>query len=300
VKIITKYIVKKKGGIKMSIRKGEEIIKFLGEIGVKKATMSIKKLILLGFLAGVFIAFGGLLAIMVSGDLPLEIWGSIKKLIFAAVFPVGLILVVIAGAELATGNMMIQPLAFLNGNIKLSGVYRNWFYVYIGNVIGSLFVAYLLAYMSGLISSEPFMSYVVNIANAKCNLSWMEAFLRGLGCNWLVGLACWMAFSTDTFGGKVMALWWPVMTFVAVGFEHSIANAFFVPLGLFAGSSATYVGPQLTATWLSFLLNNLIPVTLGNIAGATIFVSLFYWYIFKKEDKEKINIFNIAGVKKQA
>ncbi len=276
----------------MEFKSPEMIGKMVAKAGIKKANLTPVNLLLLGFLAGAFIAFGGLLAIMVTAGISAEIWGSMTKFVFAGLFPLGLILVIIAGAELATGNMMTQPMALLNGNIKVTGLLRNWFLVYIGNFIGSIFVAYFLVYLTGLVSAEPWTSFVVNTANAKISLSWTQAFWRGVGCNWLVGLAIWMSLATDNVSGKIFAIWWPIMGFVAIGFEHSIANTFFIPLGILTGSAPGYLGPMLEAGWSSFVFNNLIPVTLGNIIGAGLFVSLIYWFTYlKRSEKEQQGLY---------
>ena len=272
----------------MKVKKPEKIVAALIEAANNKNKLSIANSLILGFLAGSFIALGGLLAIRVVAALPGEIWGSMGRLFFAGVFPVGLMMIIFTGSELATGNMTTQPLAWLNGDIRLKHVFKNWFFVFIGNVIGSLFVAYFFANISGILGVEPQASYIVNLANNKIDLNWFEAFWRGVGCNWLVGIAIWMSFATDSMIGKIVAVWWPIMSFVAIGFEHSIANSFFVPAGILIGNSASYSGTALTVGWPSFIMKNLIPVTLGNIFGAVVFVSLTGWYIYSYKNKKRI------------
>jgi len=156
---------------------------------------------------------------------PAEIPG-LQKLIFGSVFPVGLILVVIAGSELFTGNCMIPVISCLNRKAKWSGLFRNWVIVYIGNFIGALFVAYFLAHLTGLFAKDPWNAYIGTIGVAKTSLSWGAAFWRAVGCNWLVCLAVWMALSSEDIAGKILAIWFPIMAFVALGFEHSVANMF--------------------------------------------------------------------------
>lgn len=286
----------------MGFKQPSEIAKGMVEIGIKKANLTADKMIILGFLAGAYIGLGGFLAIRVSGSISSDIWGSLQKLVFGAVFPVGLMLVIIAGAELVTGNFMTQTISFVDGKITLKGVLKNWLLVYIGNLLGSLFIAFVLAYKTGLIMETvklanasldlPWASYIVKIANAKVSLSWWEAFWRGVGCNWLVALAVWIAFAAEDIVGKIFAIWWPIMAFVSIGFEHSVANMFFIPLGIFAGNDVKYINlvqiakvPALKATWESFIVNNLIPVTLGNIVGAGLFVGVVYWYVYlQKKD----------------
>ena len=272
--------------ITIKVKKPGEIAQIITNAGKKKANLSVSKMLILGFLAGAFVAMGGLLAVRLTAGLSGEIWGSIGSFIFAAVFPVGLIMIVLTGTELATGNMSIQPISYLNGDIELYSDYKNWIVVFIGNVLGSIFVAFFFAKVSGLLTSETLSSGIVNITNAKVSLSWAQAFWRGVGCNWLVGIAIWMSLATDNMMGKILAIWWPIMAFVALGFEHSIANTFFVPAGIFIGNGASYTGPALEAGWSSFLMNNLVPVTLGNIVGAVVFISLFGYFIYLRSNKD--------------
>ncbi|AKX95037.1 formate transporter [Moorella thermoacetica] len=301
----------------MAFKLPKEVAMDIVQAGVKKAALPVNKTLVLGFLAGAYIALGGLLAVRVSGAVPNEVWGSLQKLIFAGVFPVGLMMVIIAGAELATGNFMTQPLALLERKIGVNGVFKNWVLAYLGNFIGSIFVAFFLAYMTGLtlepvktgdvVAKMPWAAFIVNLANAKTALNWWEAFWRGVGCNWLVALAVWMAFSANDIAGKIYAMWWPIMAFVAVGFEHSVANMFFIPLGIFVGNNPAYVAfthtaqgiatqaPVLKATWETFFVNNLIPVTLGNIVGAGLFVGTVYWYVYLKAEKERSVRFSKAA-----
>jgi len=287
----------------MGFKMPKEIAEGMINVGRTKAELTIKKLLLLGFLAGSYIAFGGFLAIRAAGNLS-EQFGSLQKFLFGAVFPLGLIMVIIAGAELVTGNMMTQPIAYFDKKISLKDLLKNWTFVYIGNFVGALFFAYFLAYKTGIIMEParvgevsrafPWAVYAVKIANAKVDLSWGEAFLRGIGCNWLVALAVWMAYSADDIIGKIFAIWWPIMGFVAMGFEHSVANMFFIPLGIYVGQDPIYISfvnstegvllsaPTLKANWFTFIVNNLIPVTLGNIMGAGIFVAAIYWYVYRR------------------
>lgn len=247
--------------------------------GCAKASLPSSKQLVLGFLAGAFIAFGGLLAIIVGKGSP-ELNAAnpgLGKFVFGAVFPVGLMLVVIAGAELFTGNCGVIPTACLSGAAKWRQMLRNWVNVYLGNFIGSVFVALFLAYWSGLVAGgadSPLGAASAAIAEAKVSLTFGQAILRGIACNWLVVLAVWLAMASDDIVGKVFAIWFPIMAFVAMGFEHSIANMFFIPLGMLNGANVT-IG--------QFLLNNLLPVTIGNIIGGSLFVGAAYWWVYLRE-----------------
>jgi formate/nitrite transporter len=272
--------------------------------GGTKCSITWQKLLVLGFLAGAYIAFGALLSEIVAGGLSNgvitlqdgEIWkyslpSGLVKFAAGAVFPVGLMLVVIAGSELFTGNCMFAPISVMNGGASIKGLVKNWSLVYVGNFLGSIFVAFFLAYQCGFFDAMPWAGWAANVANTKCGLDFATAFFRGIGCNWLVCLAVWLAISADDIVGKILGIWFPIMAFVAIGFEHSVANMFFIPLGIFvANDSATAANlaaagvsaPNLLGAtgWYNFFITNLIPVTLGNIVGAAVFVATLYWYVY--------------------
>ncbi len=243
-----------------------------------KTGLSISKQIVLGFLAGAFIGFGGMLAIVVGKGSPALAAANpgLGKFLFGAVFPVGLVMVVVAGAELFTGNCGIIPTGCLSGMTSWKALLRNWGFVYLGNFLGSLFVAIALAYWTGIIKGGDLGAASAAMAESKVALTWGQAFLRGIGCNWLVVLAVWMAMAADDISGKILAIWWPVMAFVTLGFEHSIANMFFIPLGMLNGAKVT-VG--------QFLFSNLLPVTIGNIIGGALFVGTVYWWAYLRGEK---------------
>ncbi|PID43467.1 MAG: formate transporter [Proteobacteria bacterium] len=250
-----------------------EVLKISGESGFKKEKYSVSKLLVLAFLAGAYIAFGGLLAIVVGGGSPgiaAENPG-LAKFLFGGVFPVGLILVVLVGAELFTGNTAYFMPNLFQGLQKPSAMFRNWFWVYIGNFFGSIFVAYVLVHLTHLVSSEPYINSVYSIAAGKTGHGFMVTFIKGVGANWLVCLALWQGMAAKTVGGKILAIWFPVMAFVTLGFEHSIANMFFIPLAIFEGAEIT---------WFTFVTANLIPATLGNIVGGGLFVGAVYSYLY--------------------
>ncbi len=288
----------------MSFKIPAEIAKASIASGCTKCAMSWQKLFALGFLAGAYIAFGALLSEIVAGGLSRgtitgpdgAIWkialpAGLVKFAAGAVFPVGLMLVVIAGAELFTGNCMFAPISILGRESSLKGLAVNWSIVYIANLIGSLFVAFLLAYKCGFFNAMPWAGWAATIANTKCGLDFTTAFLRGIGCNWLVCLAIWLAISSDDITGKILSIWFPIMAFVTIGFEHSVANMFFIPLGIFVANDPSTASSLAAANvntanligstgWYNFLITNLLPVTLGNIVGAALFVAAIYWYVY--------------------
>lgn len=245
--------------------------------GVKKARLAPNKALLAGFLAGAYIAFGGLLAITVSSGLNPETWGTLPTLFSGAVFTVGLILVVIAGSELLTGNMALVPLALFRGKIELKHVIGNFTWVLLGNLLGALFVAYFLGVQSGVLTAELPLERLSAIAHSKGieETEW-QIFLRAVGCNWLVCLAVWMALAADDVAGKILAIFFPIMAFVAMGFDHVIANMFFLPAAIFADV------PDLT--WWD-AIHNWIFAFIGNLVGAAVFVAGSYYYLYGREDE---------------
>lgn len=257
-------------------------------IGAGKPKMNLWNNLIMAFLAGAYIGFGSLLAIKVAGNIPVAQWGNLTRLIFGGVFPVGLLLVLVAGADLFTGNCMYLPGAIMHKKACWGGLVRSWIVSWGGNLVGSVCVALFLGYMTGLFldmaadGGRPLAAYAVNLANAKCNLDFGTAFLRGIGCNWLVCLAIYMSLTAGDGISKVALIWPPITAFVALGFEHSVANMTFIPLGIFLGQSDVYLNnavalPTLTANWYDFFVTNLIPVTLGNIVGGAVFVSMLYY-----------------------
>lgn len=272
----------------------KEIAEKVVEVGCTKAKLPFFKMLVLAILAGVYIGFGGELATMISHDLKIGV--GFTQFLAGSVFSVGLMLVVIGGAELFTGNSLMI-LACLHGNAKVSGLLKNWGTVYLGNFIGGVLLA-LLMFMAGLwkFNDASLGLKAVTIANAKVNLSFLEAFSRGILCNWLVCLAVWLAFGSRNIVGKIFAIYFPIMAFVASGFEHSIANMYFIPYGLFikssilskfAMSSSVQLPNLANLTWGNFFIKNLLPVTIGNIVGGAFFVGTIYWYVYLKEGSLK-------------
>ncbi len=266
------------------MKKPNEIAMALREVGRKKTQLSMDSMFILSILAGVYIGFGAQLATTVSMDMIPRYGVGLTNLVSGAVFSVGLMLVVLGGAELFTGNNLIW-LSYLCGRAKISSVLRSWIVVYVGNFVGSLALV-LIVYLGGLYSlgSSTLGLRALSIANSKVNLGFVELVARGVVCNWLVCLAVWTATSTEDTTGKIFACFFPIMAFVASGFEHSVANMFFVPMGIMLKSVPSLVALSnlslTNLTWSGFIINNLVPVTLGNIIGGGFFVATFYWYVY--------------------
>lgn len=248
----------------MSINTPQQIADITIEAGVKKSHLPTLSVMVLGFLAGAFIALGFLLDIHVSTMIPTP-WASLGNLLGAAVFPIGLILVILAGGELLTGNMMSLPTAMFAKRITLGAVARNWLLVTFANLLGALFVAWFFGHVLGL-TEGVFLKKTLAIATAKVNADFSQAFISGIGCNWLVCLAVWLSYASKDVAGKILAMWFPIMAFVAIGFQHVVANMFIIPAAIFADA----------LSWTQFI-ENFAAVFLGNAVGGAIFVGLAYY-----------------------
>jgi formate/nitrite transporter len=250
-------------------------------VGVAKATSPWLTVFVLGILAGAYIGFGGLLSTTVTFDMAAK-WGiGFSKILGGAAFSVGLMLVVIAGAELFTGNNLMVSSVMMR-EITFSTMLKRWGVVFLANFIGSIIIA-VLFYFSGLwkTGDGALGAAAVKIAYNKVALTFSEALWRGIGCNWLVCLAVWMALAARQIIGKIFAIFFPIMAFVAIGFEHSVANMYFIPTGILLMNGAGFssipgVDPNIL-NWINFLWRNLLPVTMGNIIGGVVFVGMSYW-----------------------
>lgn len=270
------------------------------KVGVSKAGMGLFTLFALGVLAGIFIALGAIFATTVTAPtmvkdpttgLAVATWlpFGINKLVGGLSFCLGLILVVVAGAELFTGNNLII-MAWANRRISTASLLRNWGIVYVGNLIGAILTV-VVVLLSGqyTFGNGAVGLNALNIAQAKVGYGFIQAIFLGSLCNMLVCLAVWLVFSARTTTDKILSIIFPITAFVAAGFEHSIANMYFIPMGLaikqFAGEAFwTSIGSSAvdypTLTWSSFIFRNLLPVTIGNIIGGAIGVGVVYYVIY--------------------
>jgi formate/nitrite transporter len=254
-------------------------------LGVRKAEAKTLPLIALSILAGAFIGLGAVFATTISAGVSGVLPYGIARVLTGLVFCLGLILVVVGGAELFTGNNLIV-MAWASRKVTTTALLRNWVIVYLGNFIGSVGTA-ILIFLSKqyLFGSGAVGKAALNIATSKINLDFLQALALGILCNALVCLAVWLTFSARSTVDKIAAIIFPITAFVAAGFEHSIANMYFIPVALlikvFDPSFTTGAGVDVTGlTWTAFLVKNLIPVTIGNIIGGTILVAAIYWAIF--------------------
>lgn len=264
-----------------------EILEKVSDSGIAKAEGKTSKLLIWALLAGAYIAFGAQASQMVSFNLLADPDSlGVGRLVSAAVFPVGLMMVVLCGAELFTGNCLMI-IGVLDRKIRISGMLRNWVLVYLGNFLGALLVVALMKSTglwetgSGLLGAS-----VIKTAQAKVQLSFGQAFVRGILCNWLVCLAVWMSTGARETVSKIFAIWFCIGLFVISGFEHSIANMYFIPAGIAAAADsglAQLAGCDVSVLTVgNFLVKNLLPVTLGNILGGGLFVGMVYWFTGRK------------------
>lgn len=270
--------------------KPAEILDYTIATGVDKSSGRFLKLLFLSIMAGAFIAFAAEGSNMAAFNLFYQpTTYGLGKVLAGAIFGTGLMLVVLCGGELFTGNTLILA-AVCNKKVKISTMFRNWAIVYIGNLIGSIFIAYMM-YQSGLFTSgaDVLGAVTLKIAAYKTSLSFMQAFYLGIMCNWLVCLAVWLSYGAETMAGKILGIFFPIWLFITSGFEHSVANMYYIPAGIMAKANENFVELSHVSaealnqlTWSGFFIDNLIPVTLGNIIGGGLFVGVAYWFVYKK------------------
>lgn len=254
-----------------------EIARRVESSGVAKVNLPLLQTLALAVLAGAFIAFGGMsYTVVVTGS---ELGFGPTRLLGGVAFSLGLVLVVIGGAELFTGNNLIA-MAWADRRVTTRRLLRNWLLVYAGNAVGALGSAAAVLLSGILDAGGDLQETAVAIAEAKIALGAPEAFFRGILCNVLVCLAVWLCFAAHTVTGKVLAVVFPVSAFVALGFEHSVANMYLIPVGLFAGGTVP------AAADLAAMAQNFAVVTLGNIVGGTLLVALVYWLVYLRHRQD--------------
>ena len=272
-----------------------EIAQFASDAGVKKAGLSWWRQLLLGVMAGMFIAIAGNGA-SIAGYSASSV--GIGKMLSGVLFGAGLLMVLLAGAELFTGNCLMA-ISVLDKKIRTSAMIKNWFFVYIGNAIGGIGYSFLMSFTTQLsMDGNKLAAYSINTAVSKCNLEFTNAFVMGIFCNVLVCIAVWVSYASKDVVGKIVAMYFPIWVFVTAGYEHCIANMYFVPMGIFAKSNPDYVQAAMnqygltsaqidSLNWGNFAWDNLVPVTIGNIIGGSVFVGLVYWLVYIRKSKKK-------------
>jgi formate transporter len=280
-----------------------EIAARIAGVAQKKSGLDFFRMFVLAVLAGGFIAFGAVFYTLVVHDSGLAF--GLNSLVGGLVFSLGLILVVVAGAELFTGNALMV-MGFVQGSVNARQLLKSWTIVYLGNLAGSLLLVLLVYYTrqwgfhDAMVGGKALL-----IANAKVNLGFLTAFMRGILCNILVCLAIWLCFSARSTTDKILAVIFPITAFVACGFEHCVANMYFVPMGIvlkgqpdvLAAAEGMAGAPVVLGnlTVSGFIVKNLIPVTLGNIIGGSLLVGLVYWSIYIREFSFR-SLFRVAQI----
>ena len=277
-----------------------EIAEYSEESGVKKANTSAVNLFVLGILAGAFIAFaseGSNMAAFTLFAKP-DTYG-LGKVVAGTIFGTGLMFVLIAGGELFTGNTLMS-IALIRRKITLVQMLRNWLLVYVGNFVGSILIAVMMNY-SGLFHTGDNMlgGITIKLAAYKLGLNFGQAFVLGIMCNWLVCLAVWLCYGAKDMSGKIWGVFFPIWLFITSGFEHSIANMYYISAGILAKSNPDLLAAAQSVgldaehaaelTWSNMFLHSLLPVTLGNIIGGSIFVGFAYWFVYMRGSKTKNN-----------
>jgi len=257
----------------------KEIAQRVNDIGVTKVKLPLLSLIMLGILAGVFIGLGALYFVLIKSDATLGF--AISQVLGGVAFSLGLILVVVAGAELFTGNNLLA-MAWAEGTVSTFEIVKNWFVVCLANFVGAASLA-LLVFLSGHneMNNGAIADQYVKIAIIKTSLPFWSAFFKGILCNILVCLAVWMAFSGRSVIDKTVAIVFPISAFVAAGFEHCIANMYIIPLAMLEQNFGHTNLAIATITWTGFF-NNLVPVIMGNLVGGSVFVALVYHVIYRR------------------
>ena len=267
----------------------QDIARKAEAVGVVKAGLGFRQMFGLAVLAGAFIALGAVFATSVTAGGPGEMAPGFLRVLGGLVFCLGLVLVVVAGAELFTGNNLIV-MAWAGRKVTTARLLRNWGIVYVGNFVGSIGTAAIVFLSKQYLSAGGDVGLnALTIANNKTGLDFWQAVFLGVMCNALVCLAIWLTMSARSVTDKILAVVFPITAFVAAGFEHSVANMFFIPMGLFIKSGASsklwsQTGADASdftnLTWANFVFDNLLPVTIGNIIGGSMLVGLVYWFIY--------------------
>lgn len=271
-----------------------EVVEQFNTISIKKAHSPIWRMLLLGFMAGAFIAFGANASSAASFGIADY---GLAKFVAGLVFPVGLIFVILGGAELFTGNILIF-IGYLNKKISLKEMLTNWCCIWLGNLVGAVLIAFMVSQTVQFDSAHGALGgYVLKVAAGKTSMTFMEVFISGIMCNWIVALTVLISFTTRNVAGKILAMYFPIMLFVVTGFEHVVANMYYLFAGFFVRGNEEYIHQAIekgatTETLANINLQNMfvgnfLPATLGNIVGGAIFVALIYVLVYNSKFEPK-------------
>lgn len=264
----------------------EEVCRYVEEVGIKKANNKPMQTLLLGILAGMFIALGAYASTVASHGITDP---GIQKFVAGIVFPVGLIMVLICGSELFTGNSLLS-IAWAQKKISIGQMLRNWGIVWIGNFIGAFLIAALI-FASGLLSTGTVGGYAVKVAATKASIGFGPAIASGILCNIIVCLSVWGTYAAKDVTGKVLMGFFPIFAFIIAGFEHCVANMYYFSIGLLAKTNPMFIETshvaieKLDNLSVVGIFNNLIPVTIGNVIGGAFCIGIIYWIIYIKTNK---------------
>ncbi|MGX7030001.1 formate/nitrite transporter family protein [Vagococcus zengguangii] len=246
----------------------DEVVELAIKSGVKKAHTSHRNKLILGFLAGAFVALGYVAYIKAVAGLPHEY----HSIVGGMVFPIGLICILFGAGELITSNMMTLSIAWFDKKVSTREMLVNWAIVTFANLLGALFVAYFFGHILQLTEGS-YLETTREIAHTKVDMPFVKAFVSGIGCNWMVGMAVWICYGAKDAAGKLLGVWFPIMIFVLIGFQHNVANMFVIPAAIFNGADIT---------WFQ-MLQNFVPVYLGNLVGGSVLVSAIFYTTLKKK-----------------
>lgn len=257
----------------------ETTLNFASSASYKK-NLSFTNFCLLAILGGAFIALGGLLTVMVAGGMPGigEANPGLIKFMAGALFPVGLIMVSITGADLFTSDCAAFSFPLLKKQITSATFIKYLLISFLFNFVGTQIIAFLLSFEVGLFDKNPWQTYLHHYSEAKVNQDFWKVLIKGIGANWLVCLGMFMGYASKDIVGKCIGIWIPVMLFVTLGYEHSIANMFFIPAAIYSGADIT---------WSAFIVQNLIPATIGNLIGGAGLVGGVYWYLHLRDENKQ-------------
>ncbi|KAK6007441.1 hypothetical protein QM012_004255 [Aureobasidium pullulans] len=266
----------------------QQTTEIASRLGAMKVRMRIDKVFTSGFMAGAILAFA-CAAVSVVNVAP---WyqqnaPGVIKLMAALIFPFGLVAIILTGADLATGSFMFTTMSTLHRRTSILQMLQHWVLTFFGNLAGSLFVMGIIIGYGGILSDAAYRSQTIAFATKKVVApEWHQIFLRGIGANWLVCLACFLACGAREMFSKILGIWWPTFAFVILGFDHVIANMFYIPIAIFLGAPEITVG--------LYIWKSMIPALLGNIVGGGLFVGVVYWYMYLAGNPEPILIDGVS------
>ncbi|KAJ6784018.1 hypothetical protein PWT90_00305 [Aphanocladium album] len=261
-----------------------ETTEICSRVGTKKANMRVDKIFISSVIAGCYLAFSSSVCLVINtSPWYQENAPGLIRMIAAIVFPLSLVMIVLTGTDLCTGSFMYTTLAAVHRRISVWKMLMHWALTFFGNLAGSLFIVGIIIGYGGVLDDKLYREEAIRFADKKAYTPmWHQIFLRAIGANWLVCVACWLAFQARDVASKIAGIWWPVFAFVALGLDHVVANMYFIPMAIFLGS------PTITVSY--YIWKSMIPALLGNILGGGLFVAVVHWYLDLSGVAEPIRI----------